>query len=202
MSSRRLDLDVSELPSVVLGHRDLTFWATLGFIVIEGFTLLLASASYFYLRQNQFEWPPAPTPLPDLLLPTINAVLILLVMVPMKLAGDAARRFDPAGAQRWLIVATLMSVPPVILRWFDLTALNVRWDSNAYGSAAWGVVVLHSTLLVTDLFETGVLAAIFITGRAQKKSFTDTTDATLYQYFLSLSWLVLYFILYWSPRLI
>lgn len=202
MSDARRVLDVSHLPSVVFSHRSIAWWGTAGFIVIEGFTLLLMVASYFYLRLNEYAWPPEGTPEPDLLIPTINTVLLLLIIVPMWTVSRAAERFDRAGVARGLVIATLMSVPAVILRWYDLQALNARWDANAYASAAWGVVVLHSTLLVVDVFETGAFAVLFLLGRAHNKHFADAGGAADYQFFLSLVWVPLYLIVYWGPRVL
>jgi len=48
----RVTVDVTELPTVVFGHRGLLWWGTLGFAVIESITMLLAVATYFYLRRN------------------------------------------------------------------------------------------------------------------------------------------------------
>ena len=44
--TRRLNpvVELSELPDVVFGPRDLMWWGTLGFMVIEGFTLVLCAA--------------------------------------------------------------------------------------------------------------------------------------------------------------
>jgi cytochrome c oxidase subunit 3 len=202
VSPRRTVLDVSDLPTVVFGHRSLMWWGTLGFIVIEAFTIMLMVASYFYLRLDERTWPPAPTPNPDVLLPALNVLLLLVIMIPMYRADQAARRFDGAGVVRGLSLATGLALASLVLRYFELLALNVRWDSHAYGSALWAIVILHGTLLVVDTLETGTFMAIFLTGRAREKHYADVSDAAFYQYYLSISWVPLYFIVYWSPRLL
>jgi cytochrome c oxidase subunit III len=202
MSAERRGIDVSHLPSVVFGPRTLLWWGTLGFMVIEGFTLLLTIASYFYLRQNEFDWPPGRTPAPDLLIPTINTLLLLLVIVPMRAAGEAAKRMDRRGVARGLLIATGMTVVVNVLRWFELMALNVKWDAHAYGSAAWAVVAMHSTLTVVDVFETGTLGVLFLSGQARRKHYPDVCDATFYQYFLSTAWIPVYLAVYWGPRVL
>jgi cytochrome c oxidase subunit III len=202
MSAPRAGIDVSHLPSVPYGHRSLLWWGTLGFMVIEGFTLVLVIASYFYLRTNEFDWPPGRTPNPDLLIPTLNTLLLLLVIVPMRAAGQAARRQDRAAVARGLLIATGITIVVNVLRWFELMALNVRWDAHAYGSAAWAVVVMHTTLTVVDVFETGTLGTLFLTGKAKRKHYPDVEDATFYQYFLSLGYIPVYLVAFWSPRLL
>src|SRR5918994_7869845 len=97
-------LDVSHLPTTVFGHRSHMWWGTLGFMLIEGTTLLVCLASYFYLRLNFPTWPPEHTLLPSVGWPTVHVVLMLASMVPMGLADRAARRFDLSGLRRWLTV--------------------------------------------------------------------------------------------------
>jgi heme/copper-type cytochrome/quinol oxidase subunit 3 len=202
MSPACTTVDVARLPTVAFGPRSLLWWGTVGFALIEGFTLVLMVASYFYLRTNEYAWPPGRTPDPDLLIPTVNTVLLLLVIVPMRVVDRAAGRRDRRAVGRWLAVATLMTIPVAVLRWYDLVALNVRYDAHAYASAAWGVVVLHATLVFVDVFETGTLAWLFLSGRAKQKHFPDARDAADYQYFLSLVWVPLYLVVYWGPRLL
>lgn len=201
MTDRRV-LDVSRLPKVVFGHRSLPWWGTVGFMVIEGFTLLLMATAYLYLRLNEIAWPPEGVPAPELLIPTINMVLILVIIAPMILADRAAQKFDRRGVALWLVIATMLTAIAVVLRWWDFRALNVRWDDNAYASVAWGVVLLHATLLVTDLIETGAFAVLFLIGHSSAKHFPDIRDAAVYQYYLSLIWVPLYIVVYWGPRIL
>jgi cytochrome c oxidase subunit III len=202
MSDERRTLDVSSLPTVVFGHRSLLWWGTLGFALIEGFTLALMLASYLYLRQNEYDWPPGRTPLPELLIPTLNTLLLLLVMVPMTAVKRAASRFDRMGVARGMFIAMGMTVLVCVLRWFELLALQVRWDAHAYASAAWGLVVLHSTLIIVDVFESGTIGYLFLSGRAMRKHYPDAFDAADYQYFLSLVWVPVYLVAYWGPRVL
>lgn len=202
MSPQRTVFDASNLPTVVFGKRSLLWWGTIGFMLIEGFTLLLMVASYFYLRTNEFDWPPGRTPEPDLLIPTINTVLLLSVIVPMWFAGRAARRMERMTVAWLLLGSAAITIVVNVLRWFELLALNARWDAHAYGSAAWGVVVLHSTLTIVDVFETGTLGLLFLMGKAKRKHYPDVADAADYQFFLSGIWVPLYFIIYWMPRLL
>ena len=202
MSDQREHIDVSRLPSLVFDHHNLVWWGTLGFIMIEGFTIVLAGAAYLYLRLNMQNWPPGRTPDPDLIVPTINLILLLLIMVPMRRADRAARHFDKAGVIRYCWIAAAMAALVMVLRWWELVSLNVRYDAHAYASIAWGIVILHTTLVVVDTFETATLAWMFQSGHAKMKHFMDTSDATFYQYFLSLGWIPFYLLVYWGPRIL
>lgn len=202
MSQGRRTLDVSHLPREAFDHRSGLWWGTIGFVVIEGFTLILMVASYFYLRLGEVSWPPGRTPDPDLLFPTLNLALLLATIWPLRKVELAARAYDRPTVARWLLVGASMSSVSVVLRWYELESLNVRWDASAYASAAWGVVVLHATLLAADFVETSCFAALFRREHVEKKHFSDVTEAAFYQYFLSLSWIPLYLVVYWGPRIL
>lgn len=196
----RATIDVSELPDVTFGHKNLAWWATLSFMVIEGFTLVLTVIVYLYLRKNFDAWPPEPTPLPDVLIPSLNTVLLLAAIPVMVLADRAAHRKDLVGCVRWLIVEIVLSLVIIGLRLFEFEALNTRWDDHAYGSAAWAILVIHTTLLLLEFLESGAFLALLKMGPVEEKHFSDVSDAAFYQYFLSLSYIPLYVVLFLSPR--
>ena len=164
------DVDVRTLPETAFGLRNLPTWATIGFMVIEGSTLVIAMGAYFYLKRNFPEWPPPPTPLPDLMIPSINAVLLLATMLPMVIAGRAARATSMPKMRVALVIGTLMSLVCTVLRGFEFAALNTRWDSSAYGSVVWVLVGLHSSLLVVDLLESVAMSALTFSLRSRAVS--------------------------------
>jgi len=77
----RVVADLSQLPLHGMGSGSLTWWRTLGFMLIEdnGFALVLAV--YLYLASIASEWPLGAPP-PDLLPGTIITVLLLLSLIP------------------------------------------------------------------------------------------------------------------------
>ena len=193
--------DLSELPSVVFGWRSLMWWATLGFMVIEGWTLALLVTSYLYFRQNYDAWPPLRTPYPSLLIPTINLVVMLLSYVPASFVARRAKQLDTSGVKRWLVVLSLFALAILIVRWWELWALNTRWDTNAYGSAAWTIVGAHTTLLLLDVADTLGLTFLFFVREMPGKSYSDANDNSFYWYFTVCLWIPLYLIVYVGPRI-
>jgi cytochrome c oxidase subunit III len=191
--------NVRDLPTVTFGHRSLMWWGTLGFMVIEGWTLALIAAMYFYVRQNFLTWPPMRTPLPSLLIPTIGLVVMLGSLVPTYLCDRAARRLDEGGVKLWLLVASIIALAIPVLRWYELWALNVRWDSNAYGSAAWLLVATHATLLLLDVADTVGLTLFYWFRRMPIKAMSDTSDNSFYWYFMVGIWVPIYLIVYVGP---
>jgi len=194
-------LDASRLPTTVFDHRSHMWWGTLGFMLIEGTTLFVCVASYFYLRVNTGAWPPEPAALPSLRWPTVHLVALLTSIVPVALADRAARRVDRPGLRLWFVVASLFALSFLYLRWQDFVALNVRWDDNAYGSIAWMTVGFHGTILVLQVVETLIFTGFLFSRDFQERHFSDATDSTFYWYFFVGSWVPLYLMLYLSPRL-
>ncbi len=199
MSASRVVLDVAHLPTTTFGHRSHMWWGTLGFMLIEATTLFVCVASYFYLRLNFPTWPPEHTLLPSLLWPTVHVGVMLASTIPMGLVDRAARRFDLAGVRRWMLVCCGFAVAFLFLRWQDFLALNVRWDTNAYGSIVWVTAGFHGTILVLQVVETLIFTAFLLGNNVEEKHFSDASDTAFYWYFLTGSWVPLYIMLYLSP---
>ena len=197
---RGLALDVSQLPSFGFSHRSLMWWGTLGVMAIEGSVFALVIMSYFYLRTNAADDWPLGVPVPGLVWGTLNVILLLLSGIPNHLAKKSAERYDLAGTRFWLVVCVAFAVAFVVVRCLEFTQLHCRWDSNAYGSVVWGLLGLHTLHLITDLYDTGVLTALFFAGPFESKRFVDVSENGVYWYFVVLSWLPIYAVIYWAPR--
>jgi cytochrome c oxidase subunit 3 len=197
----RVVLDVSELPEIAFGPSDIVWWGTLGFVVIEGFTLVLCAVVYIYLTQNFSAWPPQGTPRPSLGVPTVQVVLMLLSVPVVAWTARRGRDLDLSGVRRGLVVASLFNAAFVGLRcWELLRSLNVKWDANAYGSAQWLILCMHGTLLLVELVEITGMTLIFWFGPAEEKHFSDVVDMTFYFGFMVLVWVPLYLLCFWLPR--
>jgi cytochrome c oxidase subunit 3 len=197
----RVVVDVSQLPLHGMGSASLTWWGTLGFMLIEGSGFALVLAVYLYLASIAPEWPLG-APAPDLLPGTIVTALLLLSLIPNFLIDRWARQEDLGKVRIGLIVMTLLGLAPLVPRAFEFSALNVLWDSNAYGSVTWFLLGLHTTHLITDLADTLVLLAVMFTRHGRnRRRFGDVQDNAMYWNFVVLTWLPIYACLYWVPRL-
>ena len=97
-------------------------------------------------------------------------------MYPNQLAKQAAERLDRRGVQLWLTVCLFFALVFLIVRGLEFTALNVRWDTDAYGSVVWLLLELHTTHLVTDTWDTTVLDVLFFTGPLEGKRYVDVSE--------------------------
>ena len=192
-------LDVRRLPSFGFSHRSLMWWGTAGLMAIESAVFALAVVVYFYLRTHSELWPMRSPP-PELLWGSLNTVVMLLSAWPNQLAKRASTKLDQRGVRLWLTVCVVLGLLILVLRGLELTALNVRWDSDAYGSVVWLIMLLHTTHLVTDTWDTTVLDVLFFTGPLEGKRYVDVNENAIYWDFVVLSWLPLYAVIYFGPR--
>ena len=197
----RSTIDLRALPDVVFGPRDIMWWGTLGFVIIEGFTLVLCAAAYVYVTQNFSTGPPQNTPLPSVVAPTVQVVVMLVSLVAARWTANAAHRFDLGAVRIGLTIASAFGLAIVGLRaWELLVSLNVKWDTNVYGSVQWLVMGSHGTLLAVELIEIVGMTLIFWLAPVEEKHMSDVTDMVFYWYFMVLSWLPLYVLCFWLPR--
>lgn len=198
MTQRRV-LDVSALPMSAFGHQGLIWWGTVGYMVIEGSIFVIAIVVYFYLRLKVEAWPPSLAD-PDPVFGTANLVLVLISILPAFLSKRAAEQFDVGRARWWLLVLTVMGVGAVVLRAFEYTTLNCRWDDNAYGSIVWVLLSMHTIHVATDVVDGGVLLAMAYTKPMTRARFVDLSENALYWYFIVAWWLPIYLVIYFAPR--
>jgi heme/copper-type cytochrome/quinol oxidase subunit 3 len=193
-------LDVSGLPTFAFGSRSPMWWGTMGMIVIEGMVFALSIMTYFYLRSRSPEWPQDSLP-PGLLWGTINVLLMLASGVPNWWTKRAAERMDLRRVRIGMAICAAFGLVSLAVRVGEFATLNVRWDTNAYGSAAWMLLGLHTTHLITDTYDTIVLTVLMWTGPIEAKRYADVAENAGYWYFVMVSWLAVYGTIAWGARL-
>lgn len=197
----RAVLDVSHLPINAKGAESVTWWGTLAFMLIEGTGFALVIAINFYLMSLAPEWP-IRAPHPSLGPGTVVTLILLASLIPNYLINRWADQENLRLVRIGVVVMSVFGIAPLFVRAFEFHALNTFWDSSAYGSTVWLMLGLHTTHIITDLADTVVLAAVMFTRHGDnKRRFGDVQDNALYWNFVVLTWLPLYLVIYWVPRL-
>jgi cytochrome c oxidase subunit III len=195
-------LDVSHLPTVAFGSRDPLWWGGVGLLIIEAVFLAIGMVSYFYLRALTPVWPPPPTARPDLLMPTVNMLLLLVSVVPMWWVDRAARRLERRAVRIGLVLCVILGLVFSGLRVFEFHALHTRWNSHAYGSVVWTLLGLHTFDWVALLVEIIVVMIQAFMGPMTQYRFLDISDSAPFWYFIVAIWLPIYAVLYVVPRIL
>jgi heme/copper-type cytochrome/quinol oxidase subunit 3 len=198
-STRNGVLDVSRLPTYAYGHRSIVWWGTVGLIAIESTVFALAAFTYFYIRTRVDVWPPSVAP-PELTWGTVNLAIMLLSLLPNHWTKRAAEAEDRARARIGITVCLIFGVALLAVRALEFSQLNCRWDTNAYGSAVWMLLALHTIHLVTDFYDTAVLAVLTYTGPWEGRRYVDLSENAMYWYFVVIAWVPIYAIIYLAPR--
>lgn len=194
-------VDLSDLPMNGSGTASLTWWGTVAFMLIEGTGFALMISVYLYLGSLAPAWP-IEAPPPEWGPGTGVTLLLLASLVPNVLLSRWAAARDLRKVRAGLLIMAVFGTAPLVLRVWEFMALDVSWDSNAYGSAVWMLLGLHTTHILTDLLETYVLAALMFTRHADNpRRFGDVRDGAMYWNFVVLTWLPIYACLYGIPRL-
>jgi heme/copper-type cytochrome/quinol oxidase subunit 3 len=200
MRKPRAVATVEALPSEIYGPGNITWWGALGGEIIEGFVIVLGVFSLFYLRHTAATWPPLHTPLPSLAVPSLNLALMFASIVPAWLASRAAKAEDRSSTLTWLAVHGLFGIAIVVIRYFEFFSLNVRWDTNAYGSITWALLFAHGYTALFDVFDTLGLALLFLVLEPEQKHYVDVTENSFFWYFVAITWLPLFVMIFLAPR--
>jgi cytochrome c oxidase subunit I+III len=194
-------LDAAGLPEVTFGPRSVMWWGTLCFILIEGTTLGVCLGSYLFLSGVARQWPPPRTELPGLLVPALLSAALLANCWPAWRAQRAAKEFRFGEMRRWVTIGALGGLVALGLQALEFRTVGTRWDSHAYGSAVWLVLVGYALVLVTDVGDTIVMAAILWRGKVRKTHFADVEDNSFYWFFAAAMGVVVTAVVTLVPRL-
>ena len=195
----RRTIDVSALPTHASGHHGIMWWGGAGMMAIEGTMFVLLMVAYLYLKGRSPEWPPGFFA-PVLLWGTINTGIMLLSLIPNHLTKKAAERQDLRASRLWLCVSLVFALAFLTVRVFEFGALNVWWDSNAYGSIVWALLGFHTVHLLTDVLDSIAFAVLMFTGPLDESHLVDVAENALYWYFVVAFWLPIYGLIYLAPR--
>jgi heme/copper-type cytochrome/quinol oxidase subunit 3 len=177
------------------------WWGNTLMLLMEGAGLAILVATYFYLRRNVDTWPPPRTPLPDLGISTINLIVLVVSILPMWYAAQLALKQDrPKVLACCLLLCVLFGIAAAILRVLEFKGVHTHFGANVYGSIVWSILAVHFAHIISATLETLVLGIPMFRGPVEEKQFVDVTANAVYWYFVGLSWVGLYAIVFLAPR--
>ncbi|HVM23446.1 MAG TPA: cytochrome c oxidase subunit 3 [Sphingomicrobium sp.] len=194
--------DLADLPTHRFGPSSLTWWGVVAFMVIEGVAFAMAIAAYFFLMGHEQGWPPEGRQPPALLAGTLFTILMLLSEIPNSMVKRAAHERNVAAIRVLMPILILIGIVLFVIRGFEFNSLNCRWTDDAYSSIIWALLLLHTAHILTDWIDTLVLWLLMRTELGYEgRKLVDTDENALYWRFVWLTWLPIYLLIYWVPRL-
>lgn len=195
-------IDVSALPNLVTGSRGTLWWGMVFLIVIEAAVFGALISSYFYLRLGHPQWPPAGVKPPDLLLPTLNTLILLASSVAIHWGDRGIDRGDQQALKWWMTTGIGLGVLFVVLKVVEYAGVEYSPQDHAYASIVWTVVGYHTAHVIALILKTLVLAVLAWRGYFTRERRLGVQINGMYWHFVVGVWLPLYAMLYFAPRVL
>jgi cytochrome c oxidase subunit III len=177
------------------------WWGSTLMITIEGAGLAILVVTYFYIRRNFDAWPPPRTPLPELGVSTLDVAILVVSVLPMWYVAKLAQKQDRSGPIAvGLFLCVLFGIVAAGLRILEFKGVHTRWDTNAYGAIVWSILAVHFAHVIAATLETLVIAILVVAGPVGGQLAADISANAVYWYFVALSWVALYTIVFLTPR--
>jgi len=199
-TERRTVLDVSALPSIAFGYRNVSWLGNVLYMTIEGTMFALLFATFFYLKTRSPHWPPSGFIPPTLGAGMLSACLFAISLGPAIWTKRRAFQQSRSSIQVGLALMAIIGSALIVVRGFEFASLNCRWTDNAYASCLWILLGIHTGHLITEWFETLVLLAISSTSHMHGIRFADAAVNSDYWYFVVLTAFAIQIVLYGTTR--
>jgi cytochrome c oxidase subunit III len=188
------------LPTLVSGPRAPGWWGILFLIFIEIMVFGSLMMSYYYLSAGEPRWPPAGIDPPDLLLPSLNSLILLATAVPIYWATRRIRRGDRTGLLIGLGLAIIMGIVFLALKWVEYSNLDYNWATNAYGSIVWTMTGFHAVHVLAVVLKTAAIWVVGWQGYFNERRYVAVDGNSVYWYFVIGIWIPLYLTIYIASR--
>lgn len=194
-------LDVSGLSVYCNWTRAPLWWGFMGMIAIETAVFSSFMASYLYLKAHNPMWPPMPHAPPELLLPTINTLILVASSFVVHWGDRGIKEGDQRRLKIAMLIAIAMGITFLVLKYVEYSDKTYRWDSNAYGSIVWTIIGFHSAHVAAVVLKAAVIDVLAWRGYFSQHRRLGAEVNGIYWHFVVIIWLPLYFLLYITPRL-
>jgi cytochrome c oxidase subunit 3 len=197
----KADIDASHLPTIAFGARAPVWWAGILLIVMLATVFALLLSSYSYLRIGSSNWPGPDVPTPDLVLPTISLIVLLLGFIPAQVASKAAQRGEHRKATYGLLIALILAGVFLALRFLTFAHLGFTWYTTVYGSLVWIILGFHTLLAIVGGAQTCIVFGTLVGRGYGEKQRLGVQIEAMYWLFLALSWIPFYLLFFVYPNI-
>jgi cytochrome c oxidase subunit 3 len=178
-------------------HPDHRVFGLLMFLVAEGCLFLGLFMAYLAYSLTAPVWPPEGTPELELLLPSINTVILLSSSLVIHKAGLAIKADDVKGLRLWFALTALMGAIFLAGQLYEYSHLEFGLTTNLFASTFYVLTGFHGLHVAAGLlFILAVLWRSLKPGHYSAQHHFGVEAAEIYWHFVDGVWIVLFILLY------
>ncbi|MBD2772956.1 heme-copper oxidase subunit III [Iningainema sp. BLCCT55] len=177
-------------------HQDLRVVGLLTFLISESLMFGGFFATYLFFRGTNEIWPPEGTEV-ELLLPTINTIILVSSSFVIHFGDTAIKNNDIQGMRKWYKITAAMGAIFLLGQIFEYLTLGYGLTTNVFANCFYLMTGFHGLhVFVGLLLILGVLWRSRRPGHYSATKHTGIEMAEIYWHFVDIIWIVLFTLLY------
>lgn len=177
-------------------HPDLRVWGLLTFLASESLMFGGFFATFLFFRGITEVWPPQETEV-ELLLPTINTIILVSSSFVIHLGDVAIKKNDVKGMQKWYLITAIMGAIFLVGQVFEYATLGYGLTTNVFANCFYIMTGFHGLhVFVGLLWILSVLWRSRQPGRYSATQHIGVEMAEIYWHFVDIIWIVLFTLVY------
>ncbi len=188
------------LPVLLTGARAPLWWAMLLLITIETMVFATFISSYLFLRFTAPAWPPGEIEPPDLTLPVVNSLILLASSAAVFWADRGIKKGDQRRLKIGMGAGIFLGLVFLVLKVVEYRDVDYYWNTHAYGSIIWAIIIFHSTHVGAVVAKGCVMELLAFRGYFTEKRHLGIDINGIYWHFVALIWIPLFITIYLVPR--
>jgi cytochrome c oxidase subunit 3 len=177
-------------------HPDLRVLGLLVFLISESLMFGGFFATYLFFRGSTEVWPPEGTEV-ELLLPTINTIILVSSSFVIHFGDTAIKKNDVQGMRKWYKITAIMGAIFLLGQVIEYMTLGYGLTTNVFANCFYLMTGFHGLhVFVGLLLILGVLWRSRRPGHYSATKHTGIEMAEIYWHFVDIIWIVLFTLLY------
>jgi cytochrome c oxidase subunit III len=177
-------------------HPDLRVIGLLTFLISESLMFGGFFAAYLFFRGSTEVWPPEATEV-ELLLPTINTIILVSSSFVIHLGDAAIKKNDVEGMRKWYGITAIMGAIFLLGQVVEYMSLGYGMTTNVFSNCFYLMTGFHGLhVFIGLLLILGVLWRSRREGHYSVHKHTGIEMAEMYWHFVDIIWIVLFTLIY------
>jgi cytochrome c oxidase subunit III len=178
-------------------HPDHRLLGLIVFLVAEGMIFGGLFVAYLTFRAVTPNWQPEGSPKPELLLPSINTIILIASSFVIHNADTAIKKNDLKGLRTWFLATVAMGSLFIGAQLYEYFHLEFGLRTNVFASTFYVLTGFHGLHVLFGLvLMLGVLWRSLKPGHYSSTSHFGVEAAEIYWHFVDVIWIVLFVLLY------